>query len=61
MFYLDFVITITDGSLREHLMDELDYFLLPESAWNKLIVWYGLSSGSKVIKRHVILTCYNNT
>ena len=35
-------------------MDELDYFLLPESAWNKLHSWYGLSTGSKVIARKVV-------
>lgn len=35
-------------------MDELDYFLLPESAWNKLVSWYGLSKGSKVVARKVV-------
>ena len=43
--------THTDGRLRDHLKDELDYYFLPESAWNKLSSWYGLSSGSKVIPR----------
>ncbi len=32
-------------------MDELDYYLLLPSAWNKLVAWYGLTSGSKVISR----------
>ncbi len=33
-------------------MNEMDYFLLPESAWNKLASWYGLSASSKVISRY---------
>ncbi|XP_064399096.1 ubiquitin carboxyl-terminal hydrolase 4-like [Halichondria panicea] len=43
-----------DDSLREHLMDELDYYLIPESAWNKLSKWYNHSSGSKVISRRAV-------
>ena len=38
-------------ALREHLMEELDYSLLPEAAWSKLISWYGLSQGSRPIAR----------
>ena len=34
-------------------MEELDYFLLPESAWNKLTSWYGLLEQSMVIARNV--------
>ena len=33
---------------------ELDYFLLPETAWNTLTSWYGLSQSSSVIARKVI-------
>ena len=36
-------------------MEELDYFLLPESAWNRLISWYGLTCNSKVIARNVVV------
>jgi hypothetical protein len=32
---------------------ELDYFLLPETAWNKLTSWYGLEEQSTVIARMV--------
>lgn len=35
-------------------MEELDYFLLPEAAWNKLTLWYGLSQDSSVIARKVV-------
>ena len=34
-------------------MEELDYSLLPEAAWNKLAAWYGLSQGSRPINRYV--------
>ena len=33
-------------------MEELDYSLLPEAAWNKLTAWYGLSQGSRPINRY---------
>ena len=36
-------------------MEELDYFLLPESAWNKLTSWYGLLEQSTVIARKVVV------
>lgn len=39
------------GTLKEHLMEELDYYLLCESAWAKLLSWYGLTQGSKPIPR----------
>ena len=26
-------------------MDELDYVLVPEEAWNKLVSWYGVMEG----------------
>ena len=42
------------GRLRDHLMEELDYFLLPVSAWSMLISWYGLTSNSRVIARKVV-------
>jgi ubiquitin carboxyl-terminal hydrolase 4/11/15 len=35
-------------------MEELDYFLLPETAWNKLTSWYGLEEQSTVIARKVV-------
>ena len=37
--------------LKDHLMEELDYALVPEAAWELLHSWYGLSQGSKPIKR----------
>ena len=40
--------------IRDHLMEELDYFLLTESAWNRLISRYGLTCNSRVIARKVV-------
>ena len=39
--------------LKDHLMEELDYYLLPKPAWEKLLSWYGLSEGSQPIERSV--------
>ena len=39
------------GQLKEHLMEELDYYLLPEAVWTKLSSWYGLGPGSCPIAR----------
>ena len=47
-------ISSATGILRDHLMEELDYFLLPESAWSKLTSWYGLLEQSMVIARKVV-------
>uniref|UniRef100_A0A3B4UFE0 ubiquitinyl hydrolase 1 n=1 Tax=Seriola dumerili TaxID=41447 RepID=A0A3B4UFE0_SERDU len=32
-------------TLKEHLIDELDYVLVPTEAWNKLVSWYGCLGG----------------
>lgn len=42
------------GEIREHLIDELDYMLLPEEAWTKLVSWYGLNEGQEPIVRNVV-------
>ena len=39
--------------LKDHLMEELDYALLPKAAWEKLVSWYGLTPGSREICRYV--------
>jgi len=39
--------------IREHLIDELDYILLPAAGWNKLLSWYGLREGQHPIARKV--------
>lgn len=40
-------------SLKEHLIDELDYVLVPTKAWNKLVTWYGCIDGQQPIERKV--------
>lgn len=40
-------------SLKEHLIDELDYVLVPTEAWNKLVKWYGCIDGQQPIVRKV--------
>ncbi|XP_040102869.1 ubiquitin carboxyl-terminal hydrolase 4 isoform X2 [Oryx dammah] len=41
-------------TLREHLIDELDYVLVPAEAWNKLLNWYGCVEGQQPIVRKVV-------
>ena len=44
-----------DGStLKEHLIDGLDYNLLPEDAWFKLASWYGVTSDQQSFQRKVV-------
>lgn len=40
--------------LKEHLIDELDYMLVPTEAWQKLVGWYGCLEGQQPIVRKVI-------
>ncbi|XP_036850237.2 ubiquitin carboxyl-terminal hydrolase 4 isoform X4 [Manis javanica] len=41
-------------TLKEHLIDELDYVLVPAEAWNKLLTWYGCVEGQQPIVRKVL-------
>lgn len=41
--------------LKEHLIDELDYMLLPEEAWQKLVGWYDIMEGQVAIYLMIIL------
>jgi len=44
-----------DGSdIREHLIDEMDYALVPEEAWTLLVDKFGISEGQEPIKRKVV-------
>uniref|UniRef100_A0AAY4DF69 Ubiquitin carboxyl-terminal hydrolase 15 n=1 Tax=Denticeps clupeoides TaxID=299321 RepID=A0AAY4DF69_9TELE len=40
-------------AIKEHLIDELDYVLVPTEGWNKLVSWYGLTDGQEPIARKV--------
>ncbi|XP_060566738.1 ubiquitin carboxyl-terminal hydrolase 15-like isoform X2 [Ruditapes philippinarum] len=40
--------------LKEHLIDDLDYGLVPEECWQMLLSWYGLLEGQKPLPRKVI-------
>ncbi|XP_069592061.1 ubiquitin carboxyl-terminal hydrolase 4 [Ranitomeya imitator] len=41
-------------ALKEHLIDELDYVLVPTEAWGKLMCWYGSVPGQQPIVRKVV-------
>lgn len=42
-----------EQTLKEHLIDELDYVLVPTEAWHKLMSWYGCVEGQRPIVRKV--------
>ncbi|UYV69344.1 USP15 [Cordylochernes scorpioides] len=42
------------GELKDHLIDDLDYILVPQEAWALLEAWYGLAPGQSPIERRVI-------
>ncbi|XP_074646893.1 ubiquitin carboxyl-terminal hydrolase 15-like isoform X2 [Tubulanus polymorphus] len=47
---------LKDGTsdLKDHLIDELDYLLVPTEGWNKLVTWYTVMEGQDPIARKVI-------
>ena len=48
--------SLLDGdvlAIKEHLIDELDYILIPTEGWNKLLSWYGLKDNQEPISRKV--------
>nr|XP_017209945.1 ubiquitin carboxyl-terminal hydrolase 15-like [Danio rerio] len=47
--------------LRDHLIDELDYILLPADGWRRLISWYGLKEGQQPIARQVHTHTHTHT
>ena len=42
------------GVLKDHLMEDLDYSLMPEEVWKKFVSWYGIKESSKPIPRYVV-------
>ena len=44
----------TQNHLKEHLIDDLDYVLVPQEAWNKLVEWYGAVESQEAIARKVV-------
>ena len=57
-----FTINFSSGSTQEilklHLMEELDYYLLPKQAWDFLVSIYGISHGSQPIPR-LLISCFH--
>ena len=45
---------LNQGKLRRHQVDEINYKLVPEEAWYKLLSWYGIGRDSIGITRQVI-------
>ncbi|XP_072329059.1 ubiquitin carboxyl-terminal hydrolase 4 isoform X1 [Scyliorhinus torazame] len=45
---------VESQALKDHLIDELDYVLVPTEAWNKLVNWYACVVGQEPIVRKVV-------
>ena len=55
MPFFNISFSVADGvTLKEHLIDELDYNLLSEEAWFKLVSWYGVISDQHTLPRKVV-------
>ena len=52
---IDNTYLIENDKLRRHQVDEIDYKLVPELAWDKLLSWYDISEGSMKIRRQVVV------
>lgn len=42
------------SQLKDHLIDELDYVLLPKEGWEKVSSWYGTTTGQDPVARKVV-------
>ena len=40
--------------LKDHLMEDLDYSLVPEEVWKTFVAWYGIEKSSQPIPRKVV-------
>ena len=52
--FLNILFCVDGVALKQHLIDELDYNLLPEEAWFKLVSWYGVTSDQHALPRKVV-------
>ena len=51
-FFFFFFLLYVEGTknlLKEHLIDELDYNLVPAEGWQKLVEWYGMVEGQVIV------------
>lgn len=48
------LVSVDGTALKDHLIDELDYNLVPKDAWFKLVSWYGVISEEHTLPRKVV-------
>ncbi len=46
--------------LKDRLVENEDFMLVPAEAWHKLLAWYGMVDGQPPLERKVTLSRYNN-
>ena len=42
-----------NDDLKEHMMEEINYNLLPSAAWEALLKWFGMVQGSLPVPRFI--------
>ena len=52
--FVDCLIDLKREILKDHLMEDLDYSLVPEEGWRKFVSWYGIEESSRPIPRRVV-------
>ena len=52
--FVDCLIDLKREILKNHLMEDLDYYLVPEEVWRKFVSWYGIEESSRPIPRYVM-------
>ena len=46
---------VENDKLRRYQVDDIDYQLVPELAWDKLLSWYDINEGSMKIRKQVVV------
>jgi hypothetical protein len=50
-----------NGSIKDNLVDELNYVLVPSESWDLLVQWYGTVDQNTAISRQVSCSLFRNT
>ena len=54
LFFMTNYYNVFISALKDHLLEERDFFCIPEAAWFKLMGWYGITEDSRPIQRVVV-------
>ncbi len=49
-----------EGEIREHLIDDIDYKLVPEETWQAIVAFFGQAQGQKAVHRKVFVASFQD-